>query len=643
MLTGRLAVRSGTYTALEPPNDEYFRVFYPSSEGCTDPSEVTVAEVLREAGYATSLVGKWHNGHRIDIGCLPGDGRRGFEYFFGIPYSHEEGWPGPFPEGLIWPPVPLYENGTIVEQPFNGTDLVSRYTERAVAQMAAAAASSKPFFLHVAYEAPHVPLFVAPAFANVSRRGFFGDAVQEMDDSVGQIMEWVRTNAPTSTLVIFTSDNGAWLHAGSGLSAPAINARSGIGPFDGGSNGPLFEGKGSTWEGGVRVPLVAWWPGQISPGAVSMATASGLDFLPTMAALAGAVPPAGLALDGKDMGPALFQGDDFGPWYGDYMFFWRESKVYAVRHGRYKVHYVTRSGFNVSDLGTAQDPPLVFDVESDPGEASPVDSDPATCSPEVRPQRAPRRAPFVFSFSLSLPLSLSRCLLSFLSSSLFFPRARSRSPSHPPRLVAHRWWVGGRMGGRALWRDVAKRWPTSWRGRTRRWRSTWPASGPSHPPSTGPRTGPWCPAARAAPSTPRRPPPTPRPGSGGSPSGTSASVPASEKKRKKIRRGGGCVHLRPALLAGWRGWCDGCKGRTQGSAHKNQAKRNRPMPSTFKVVGCQPRRLPSGVSGFCQIGPELSSFRCKSGLLLSQREIGLRIGRWCSVSFQKGAGNSTGG
>jgi arylsulfatase A-like enzyme len=392
MLTGRLPVRSGTYTARPPPQDSYFRVYYPSSSGCTDPSEVTVAHALQAAGYATALVGKWHLGHRLDadVGCLPGDGRRGFDYFFGLPYSHEEGYPGPFPEGLVWPPVPLYENATILEQPFNASDLTPRYTSTALAFVDAAQARGEPYFLHLAYEAPHVPLFTSPAFANVSRRGLYGDAVQEMDSSVGELMAAIRSGpSATNTVVVFTSDNGAWLNANSGLSAPYVNARSGIGACDGGSNGPFYEGKGSTWEGGLRVPALVWWPGRVPAGATSFALASGLDLLPTLLALANVPLPPNVPLDGHDLsgvwlGASAAALDDYGPWWGSYMFFWREATVYALRTGKYKVHYITRSGFNASDLGTVRSPPLVFDVESDPGEAHPLATDPASVAPETQ-------------------------------------------------------------------------------------------------------------------------------------------------------------------------------------------------------------------------------------------------------------------
>lgn len=305
-------------------------------------------------------------------------------------YRTPQGYPGPFPEGIVWPPVPLYRNSTIVEQPFNATDLTDRYTAEAVAFVQANGAvyedSGAPFFLHLAYEAPHVPLFTGPRWAGRSRRGPYGDAVMEMDDSVGQVMAAVRASPAlaTSTLVIFLSDNGAWINANSGLSSGPINSISGIGPFDGGSNGPFYEGKGSTYEGGVRVPCLAWWPGTVPAASIAVAPVSAMDLFPTALAFAGAAPPAGLVLDGKDA-TAVLTGQDLevGPWYDDFLFFWRESQVYAVRHQRFKVHYITRSGFNISDLGVAHDPPLVYDVEADYGEAKCLDTDPTTASAEV--------------------------------------------------------------------------------------------------------------------------------------------------------------------------------------------------------------------------------------------------------------------
>jgi arylsulfatase A len=213
-----------------------------------------------------------------------------------------------------------------------------------------------------------------------------------MDASIGSILDVVRGDASLSnnTLVIFISDNGAWIGANTGLENPYLNQHSGIGPFDGGSNGPLRGGKGSTWEGGVRVPCLVWWPGITPPGSTSMAPISALDFYPTFVNIAmgyrGGIKQnfqetssATEILDGHDVSTIWAhpqdKENDFGPWYDDFMWFWREKEVYAVRSKRYKVHWITRSGFNTSDEGSRQIPPIVYDIESDPSEAYPLTTD----------------------------------------------------------------------------------------------------------------------------------------------------------------------------------------------------------------------------------------------------------------------------
>ena len=222
------------------------------------------------------MLGKWHLGSAP--GFLPHEA--GFDSWLGLPYSHEEGYPGPFPEGLIWPPVPLMANGTILEQPFDSNTLTDRYTAGAVAAIDAAELRSNPLFLHVAYEAPHVPLFAGPAFRaasghqtpsrensasrerrrrrspfrfrGTSRRGLFGDAVEEMDASVGRVAARLRDATTRGTLLLFASDNGAWVHPSRGIGS-ATSAT--IDPWDGGSQ-PFRDEKGTTWEGGVRVPAL---------------------------------------------------------------------------------------------------------------------------------------------------------------------------------------------------------------------------------------------------------------------------------------------------------------------------------------------------------------------------------------------------
>jgi arylsulfatase A len=335
---------------------------------------------------------------------LPGRGNQGFDAFYGIPYSHEEGYPGPMPEGLVFPPVPLMASGyTFIEQPFNTSDLTSRYTsltEELIERFASGQGSvaskksvtenravfdegffndldfTKPFFMHLGYENPHVPLFLSDDYVPVSRRGLFGDSVQEMDMSIGRIVAALEANGlAESTLVIFTSDNGAWVNPSNGLNPnrPVY----GMGPFDGGSNAPFKEGKGSTWEGGFRVPLVVSLPNTIPANQIIRTPVTAMDFLPTILDYAGIGTPDGVVLDGKSIKDTLEQGDTHGAVH-ECIYLWRERDLYAIRCGQYKAHFITRSGFDFSDHGTVQDPPLMFNVEWDPSESFSLDvADPA--------------------------------------------------------------------------------------------------------------------------------------------------------------------------------------------------------------------------------------------------------------------------
>jgi len=248
LLTGRLPIRSGIFTDTKPPLDMIFRVFLPNSEGGLPANETTLPHLLKMANYTSILIGKWHLGH---VDSLPT--QRGFDEFLGLPYSQDEGcaqYPGPlcFPK---WPGVPLYSNETIIEQPVNLSTLTPRYNEKAMDFIERNKDGS--FFLLMAYDEVHVPLFASQNFINTSSRGLFGDAAQEMDSSIGLIMQKLHDlDLLDNTLVIFTSDNGAWTEKG----------------LDGGSNGLLRGQKGETWEGGMRIPAIFYWSGHIQGGKV---------------------------------------------------------------------------------------------------------------------------------------------------------------------------------------------------------------------------------------------------------------------------------------------------------------------------------------------------------------------------------------
>ncbi|MCC6509646.1 MAG: sulfatase-like hydrolase/transferase, partial [Pirellulaceae bacterium] len=226
LLTGRYPIRSGMCGNR--------RVLFPNSKGGLPTKEVTIADMLREAGYATAHIGKWHLG--IHPGSRPLE--QGFDSSFGLPYSNDMDARADLPKGSTGSPnppldgwnVPLLRNGQVVEQPANQTTLTKRYTEEAVTFIRQH--KTKPFFLYIAHTFPHVPMFASPDFKGKSRAGIYGDAVQELDWSVGQVLDTLRSEGVAeNTLVVFTSDNGPWLIMGD----------------QGGSAGLLREGKGSTW------------------------------------------------------------------------------------------------------------------------------------------------------------------------------------------------------------------------------------------------------------------------------------------------------------------------------------------------------------------------------------------------------------
>ncbi|MGC1275529.1 MAG: sulfatase [Planctomycetaceae bacterium] len=354
LLTGRLPVRSGMCSHKR-------RVLFPNSGGGLPAEELTLAEALKQAGYDTACVGKWHLGHLRQF--LPTS--HGFDGYFGIPYSNDMDRIADAPKGRIaleepkseYFNVPLLRNTDVIERPADQTTITRRYTDEAVAFVTdhARRRDRRPFFLYLAHSMPHVPLFRSEPFENKSRRGLYGDVIEEVDASVGRVLDTLReTELAEETLVWFTSDNGPWLTQG----------------LYGGSAGLLRDGKGSTWEGGMREPGIAWWPGTIEP-AVTAELASTLDLLPTACALAGAELPADRLLDGHDLSPLLRDGS---PSPRKSMFYYRGPELFAVRLGAWKAHFLTQPGYG---RGAREEhhPPLLFHVEADPSETTDVAHD----------------------------------------------------------------------------------------------------------------------------------------------------------------------------------------------------------------------------------------------------------------------------
>jgi arylsulfatase A-like enzyme len=343
LLTGRYPIRSGMC-------HDQFRVLRNNSIGGLPAQEITIAEMLKPAGYSTAIIGKWHLGHLPEHLPL----QHGFDSYFGMPYSNDMR-PAPdapqdrakfFAEQTEFWQTQLIRGAEVAEERPDQRQLTKRYTEEAISFIKSS--KSKPFFLYMAHNFPHVPLFASAEFRGRSLAGIYGDVVEELDWSVGQILQTLRDEGlAQQTLVVFSSDNGPWL----------------IFDSHGGSAGMLRDGKGSTREGGMRVPGLMWWPGKIPAGRVQHEMGLTMDLLPTIAAITGTSLPD-TQLDGMDIRPLLFGTGDVQR--GAFMYY-RGSTLYACRLGPWKAHFLTRPGYN-TPKPDAHDPPLLFELRVDPGE-----------------------------------------------------------------------------------------------------------------------------------------------------------------------------------------------------------------------------------------------------------------------------------
>jgi len=263
--------------------------------------EVTIAEALRKLGYASACIGKWHLGHTAQY--LPR--RQGFDYYYGILYSND------------MRPVQLVENERVVEYPVVQATLTKRYTERALKFIRKQVEADRPFFLYLAHAMPHKPLAASEDFYTPETRGdLYGDVIRELDWSVGEILRSLeQLGIAKQTLVIFTSDNGPWY---------------------GGSTGGLRGMKGKTWEGGLRVPFIAWWPGKMPAGVVNSGLAGSIDVFPTIVRLAGGELPQGRIIDGRDIWPMLTHQGAKSP--HEALVGMAGVNVMTVISGRWKLH-----------------------------------------------------------------------------------------------------------------------------------------------------------------------------------------------------------------------------------------------------------------------------------------------------------------
>ncbi|MBN1482130.1 arylsulfatase [candidate division KSB1 bacterium] len=342
LMTGRLPVRSGMCS-------DFRRVLFPDSANGLPQSEITIARALKTVGYNTACIGKWHLGHLPEF--LPTS--HGFDYYFGIPYSNDmdkirslslEEQLDPKIENYN---VPLMRNEKIIERPADQHTITKRYTEEAIKFIAEHKES--PWFIYLAHTMVHIPLFASEKFRNTSRRGLFGDTVEEIDAGIGRILQTlVETGQEKNTMIVFTSDNGPWL------------------PFreHSGSAGLLRDGKGTTWEGGMREPTIFYWPGKINP-AVVPDIGSTLDLFATIVTLAGGAIPTDREMDSYDLAPALFENNKSPR---NEMYYYRGQQLFAVRQGAYKAHFITMSEYQQDNKRQEHDPPLLFNLDVDPGE-----------------------------------------------------------------------------------------------------------------------------------------------------------------------------------------------------------------------------------------------------------------------------------
>jgi arylsulfatase A-like enzyme len=346
LLTGCYPNRIGIHGALGP-----------NSRHGLHADEMTLGELVRQRGYATAVFGKWHLGHHPEFLPL----RHGFDEFHGLPYSndmwpfHPEAAPGTYPD------LPLIEGEEIIQLNPDQRRFTRRFTERAVEFMGRH--RERPFLLYLAHPMPHVPLYVSEAFEGSSGSGVYGDVMEELDWSVGQILDALRRHRlERRTLVVFLSDNGPWLSYGDHA----------------GSAEPLREGKGTAWEGGVRVPAVMRWPGRIPAGTVCREPAMTIDLFPTIARLTGAALP-GHRIDGGDIWPLMSGESGARSPHEAYFFYYHVNELHAVRSGRWKLvlphTYRTLGGRPGGTggvpvkYGSARSGMALYDLETDPGES----------------------------------------------------------------------------------------------------------------------------------------------------------------------------------------------------------------------------------------------------------------------------------
>ena len=334
LLTGKLPVRTGMYGNRS--------VLFPDNAGGLDPKEITIASALKDFDYKTACIGKWHLGHLKKY--MPTN--HGFDEFYGIPYSNDMR-----PEGKWdyarenFPPLPFLDGLDTIGVSIDQSQFIDMFTKKSIDFIRENKNNS--FFLYLAHTAPHTPLVSRESLTGRSIRGAYGDVVEELDQSVGNILQELKDlNIAGNTFVIFTSDNGPW----------------GWANVDGGSSGLLKGNKGSVYEGGYRVPAIAWMPGTIKKGAVSSALASTLDLYPTLIAMTGNEISSQRELDGLNIKNTFFNSEPLR----HEIHYYRQDTLIGIRHKQWKMYIKDPNPWD--DGFTQKDMPLLYNIEHDPSE-----------------------------------------------------------------------------------------------------------------------------------------------------------------------------------------------------------------------------------------------------------------------------------
>jgi arylsulfatase A len=319
-------------------------VIFPYSEHGLDPKETTLPEILKTVGYSTAMIGKWHLGHSSNS-LMPNN--QGFDFYFGVPYSND--MDGHYYKHINFqsPPLPIYKNTEIVNEGVNQDQLTTMWTTAAVEYITSS--EENPFFLYIAHSLPHLPWHVSDKYRRSSKHGLYGDVIQEIDWSMGEIVKALSEKGKLeNTIIIFTSDNGQRMIKG------------------GGSAGPLRGGKAQTWEGGMRVPGIISWPAKITKGEVCNTPVTTMDLLPTLAKITGATVPKNSTVRGREISQLIYHPKQTFNEVFELVYYGRDGNTEAIRQGDWKLHIAKTRGWDKNING--EFPISLYNLKEDVGE-----------------------------------------------------------------------------------------------------------------------------------------------------------------------------------------------------------------------------------------------------------------------------------